>query len=186
MKKIILALTIIISYPYYIYAEGLVYKDTRFDGNNLLITLSVVNIKEKDIVEALKRGLEGQVTYTVEIVEDSTLPLFPKTIIKSLTVKRKIRFDFFSKAYIVTGSNIPSPYYSEDALLDDVFYSKKIIFENIYQYRKLNYSIRTRVTFTSVKLYFPLNFIFNYVIGIWDFDTGWIYGPKLTILPNTE
>lgn len=186
MKKIILVLLIIISYHCVIYAEDIMYKDTRFNGNNLVLTLSIVKIKEKDIIEALKRGLEGQITYNVEIIEDSALPLFPKTIIKSVTVKRKIRFDFFSKAYIVTGSNPPSLYYSDDALLEDLFFSKKIIIENVYQYRKLNYSIRTRITFTSVKLYFPLNLIFNYVIGIWDFDTGWIYGPKITIVPYTE
>ncbi len=41
------------------------------------------------LLKTLKRGLEGQVEYTVQIVEDPLLPLMPKEVIKSITVKEK-------------------------------------------------------------------------------------------------
>ncbi len=185
MKKLIITIVLLLN-SITVLAQDITFGNVNFNSNNLNVLFSVTDVKTNDIVEALKRGLEGQVEYTVQIVEKSLLPLMPKTIIRSMTVKKKVKFDFFNKSYIVTQAKVPTFFYSDESLIDELFFDRLIVIQEGFKYRKSNYVIRVRVTFTSVKLYFPLNIIFNYVVGIWDFDTGWQYGPKLVGIPYSE
>lgn len=182
MKRI-LFIILLISLSGSVFAQGVVYNDVKFNGDDLLISLSAVNVKTNDIVEAIKRGLEGHIEYTVQIVSDPLLPLMPKEVMRSVTVKRKVKFDFFNKAYVITRSNTAEFYYSDQLLIDELFSDVEIAVRKGYSLRKSNYRIRAKVSFSSVKLYFPLNLIFHYIVGIWDFDTGWVYGPKLAGVP---
>ena len=104
-------------------------------------------------------------------------------------IKKNLEFlglNFFKKAYIVSRSHVPTLYYSDESIIEELFNNQQIVIDNAYALRKSNYSIRIRVSFSSVKLYFPLNLIFNYIVGIWDFDTDWEYGPKLVGIPYAE
>ncbi|MFW5771294.1 MAG: hypothetical protein ACOCX9_07650, partial [Spirochaetota bacterium] len=49
----------------------------------------------------------------------------------------------------------------------------------VKRYQSRDCYVRSRVEFTSMKLYFPINYIFEYIIGLWDFNTGWQEGPSL-------
>lgn len=185
MKQLIITILVLL-YSGSVFAQDIIFGNVNFNSNNLNVFFSVTDVKTNDIVEALKRGLEGQVEYTVQIVEDPLLPLMPKEIIKTITVKRKVKFDFFNKSYIVSQAKVPTFFYSDESLIDELFFNRLIVIGDGFKYRKSNYLIRIRVSFTSVQLYFPLNIIFNYVVGIWDFDTGWQYGPKLVGIPYSE
>ncbi len=185
MKKLIITILLLL-HSSTVFAQDIIFGNVHFNANNLNVLFSVTDVKTNDIIEALKRGLEGQIEYTVQIVDDPLLPLMPREIIKSVTVKKKVKFDFFNKAYVVSQAKVPTFFYSDESLIDELFFNRLLIIEEGFKFRKSNYVIRVRVTFTSVKLYFPLNIIFNYVVGIWDFDTGWHYGPKLVGIPYSE
>ena len=179
-------IVIVLMCSHTLFAQNVVYNDVRFDSTKLIVTISITDVKTYDILEALKRGLEGRIEYVVEIVENPVLPLLPKNVIKTITVKKKVKFDFFKKAYIVSRSHVPTLYYSDESIIEELFNNQQIVIDNAYALRKSKYSIRIRVSFSSVKLYFPLNLIFNYIVGIWDFDTDWKYGPKLVGIPYAE
>lgn len=185
MKKITIT-ALLLLYSSIVFAQDIIFGNVNFNSNNLNVFFSIADVKTNDIIEALKRGLEGQVEYTVQIVEDPLLPLMPKEVIRSITIRKKVKFDFFNKSYIVSHAKVPTIIYSDESLLDELFINRLIVIEDGFRFRKSNYVIRVRVAFTSVKLYFPLNVIFNYIVGIWDFDTGWQYGPKLVGIPYTE
>ncbi|MCX8123751.1 MAG: hypothetical protein N3F66_06260 [Spirochaetes bacterium] len=185
MRKLAITVLLLL-YANVIFAQDIVFGNVNFNSNNLNVYFSITDVKTNDIIEALKRGLEGQVEYTIQVVEDPLLPLMPKDVVKTITIKKRVKFDFFNKSYIVSQAKVPTIIYSDESLIDELFLNRLIVVEDGYRFRKSNYVIRLRVTFTSVKLYFPLNIIFNYIVGIWDFDTGWQYGPKLIGIPYSE
>jgi len=67
----------------------------------------------------------------------------------------------------------------ENAMLDYIFSLRDYELRNIGLKPGEAYVMRARAELKSVELYFPMNVIFKYLVGFWDFDTGWVNGPPV-------
>jgi len=90
-------IVIVLMCSHTLFAQNVVYNDVRFDSTKLIVTISITDVKTFDILEALKRGLEGRIEYVVEIVENPILPLFPKNVIKTIRLRKKLNLIFLKR-----------------------------------------------------------------------------------------
>jgi hypothetical protein len=165
-------------------AAGVKYESISFNENDLVIQFSTTKFHRNDLAEAVKRGIEGKVIYSFEIVEDPALPLLKKKVLLRRRITRNVKYDFFKQAFVVYEGDIPHYLYNNDSFLSDLFYSHIFVLKDVKRYRDRDCYVRSRVEFTSMKLYFPINYIFEYIIGLWDFNTGWQDGPSLQSIDN--
>ena len=68
---------------------------------------------------------------------------------------------------------------SENAMLDYFFSLRDYELQGLGLNTSEAYVIRAKAELKSVELYFPMNVIFKYLVGFWDFDTGWVNGPPV-------
>ncbi len=158
-------------------------KFNRLDAENgkIFLSFSIVSYKKKDIIEALKRGIELKLLYDIEIVRKSSYMLFGNKVVIRKSIRRSVKYDYWNKAFVIREKGNRVLFHSENSLLDSIFTVKRFLIEKKPLLGKggRNYSLRVNAQLKSVKLYFPMNFVFKYIIGIWDFKTGWVVGPPL-------
>ncbi len=130
-------------------------------------------------MEAVKRGIEAKVIFQMQILEDRALNIIYKKVVYDKSFNRSLRFDFWSRSYVITERGKKSQYNSIAETMNSFFTVAKIEVPEHKIHRGSSYRIRARARLESVELYFPLNYIFKYVVGYWDFDTGWIGGPAI-------
>ncbi len=155
------------------------YESVQFQENDLVVQFTITKFHRNDLAEAVKRGIEGKVIYLFEIVEDPALPLMKKKVLVRRRITRTVKYDFFKQAFVVYEKDVPHYLYNNESLLSFLFYSHVFVLNDVKRYSDRDCYVRSRVEFTSMKLYFPINYIFEYIIGLWDFDTGWQEGPGL-------
>lgn len=159
-------------------AADIAFTRLRIANRNVLLNYVVIKYQKKDIVEAVKRGIEVRVVYNIEVVKKTILGLFEDRII-SKSIHRSVKYDFFKRAYLVKMRSKVAILHNENAMLDALFTVREINLGSAAKISKKGHLLRVKAEVTSIKLYFPMNYIFKYIIGIWDFNTGWKAGPSL-------
>lgn len=161
------------------FSTSLQIENIRFEEGSLLASLSVKNYARTDIVEAVRRGIRVNLTYTTEIVEKSVLGfLYANTVMKK-TIHRSARFDFWNRSYTVREGTDERNTNSESEMLDMLFTVRDQRLEGALRFRSERFYARFKADMKSVELYFPMNYIFRYFVGFWDFNTGWVRSPAL-------
>jgi hypothetical protein len=163
------------------HAADITFYRLSIKESDVFASFSVVSYKRKDIIEAIKRGLEGKVYYTIEVVEGSSFSLLGSRTVLRVNIKRSVKYDYWNKAFLVREVQKDTLCYSENALFDLLFSVKNVRLGKVSRLMNKNYKLQVRAELKSLHLYFPMNYVFKYVIGIWDFDTGWEIGPPLTL-----
>ena len=150
------------------------------ENDKIVLSFSIEAYKRKDVIEALKRGIELKVQYDIEVVRKSSFLLFGNTVIIRKNIRRSVKYDYWNKAFLIREKGNRALFHSENSLLDSIFTVKGLLIERKPLLgRGGGLTLRVKAQLKSVKLYFPMNFVFKYIIGIWDFETGWVAGPPL-------
>jgi len=162
------------------FSASLQIETLRFEEGSLLASLFVRDYERTDIIEAVRRGIRVNLTYTIEIVEKSALGfLYANTVMKK-TIHRSARFDFWNRSYTVReGTTAERNTNSESEMLDMLFTLRDQRIEGALRFRSERFYARFKAEMKSVELYFPMNYIFRYFVGFWDFNTGWVRSPAL-------
>ncbi len=161
------------------FSASLQIETLRFEEGSLLASLSVRNYERTDIIEAVRRGIRVNLTYTIEIVEKSALGfLYANTVMKK-TIHRSARFDFWNRSYTVREGSAERNTNSESEMLDMLFTLRNQRLDGALRFRSERFYARFKADMKSVELYFPMNYIFRYFVGFWDFNTGWVRSPAL-------
>jgi hypothetical protein len=151
----------------------------RFEEGTLRLDFFISNYQKKEIVDAVRRGIELNVKYRIEIVKKSKLGFLFRDVALHNTLRRSVKYDFWNKAFIVQSGSKSLSCYNEDTMLSNLFIVENSELRNAERFRSDEYYIRIRAILNSIQLYFPMNYIFKYFVGFWDFDTGWKPGPPL-------
>lgn len=159
-------------------AADIVFSRLRISNDSIILNFSIQNYQRKDIVEAIKRGIEVRVLYHIEVIKKTALGLFEDRII-SRTMHRSVKYDFWKRAYLVKSRSKTVQFHGEQAMLDALFVAQNINLGGVGQLARKDHVLRVKAEVSSIQLYFPMNYIFKYIIGIWDFNTGWKSGPPL-------
>lgn len=151
----------------------------RFDAGTLRLDFFISNYQKKEIVDAVRRGIEINVKYRIEIVKKSKLGFLYSDVALHNTLQRSAKYDFWNKSFIVRSDSKSLSCYNEDTMLSNLFIVENSELKNAERFKSDEYYIRIRAILNSIQLYFPMNYIFKYFVGFWDFDTGWKPGPPL-------
>ncbi|HNU92515.1 MAG TPA: DUF4390 domain-containing protein [Spirochaetota bacterium] len=165
--------------PSWLYAAGLEFGPVRMTGDGMQVNLTVGSYQRHDIIEATKRGMELKVVYEIQIRRAAGGLFTGNRTVYSRMIVRKARFDFWGKAFQVMEGGRGMVFQGENAMLDYIFSLRDYELRNIGLKPGEAYVMRARAELKSVELYFPMNVIFKYLVGFWDFDTGWVNGPPV-------
>lgn len=182
MKKkieIILAALLLLFPARFVSAAEIEYGRAFVDNGRIFINFAVKSYQRNDIIEAIKRGIEVKITYEIEILKENPLDLLIKNIVLSKKVKRSVKYDYWNRAFIIREGKKSQLCNSEDSLLESFFALQDYDLVEASFIKGREYQLRARVTLHSVELFFPINFIFKFVGGLWDFETSWKEGPHL-------
>ncbi|HPA72385.1 MAG TPA: DUF4390 domain-containing protein [Spirochaetota bacterium] len=149
------------------------------EGDRRFLELSVHFYQGTDILEAVKRGIEAKVTITVQIVREGALDFVFSSVASSATIKRSLRYDYWNRAYVIAESGKKTQFHGESAMFQHLFRVARYDLPGGEPGAGNAYRVRARAELKSVELYFPMNYIFRYIVGYWDFDTGWVNGPRV-------
>ena len=165
--------------PSCLYAASLSFGTVRMFGDGMQVNLAVGSYQRHDIIEAMKRGMEVKLVYEIQIRRASGGLLTGNRTVYSRTITRKVKFDFWGKAFQVMDGKRSVVFQSENAMLDYFFSLRDYELPGLALRGGESYAMRAKVELKSVELYFPMNLIFKYLVGFWDFDTGWVNGPPV-------
>ena len=165
--------------PTGILAANLSFGPVNMIGDGAQVNLSVVSYQRHDVIEAMKRGMEIRITYEIQIRRATGGILTGNKTVYSKTITRKVKFDFWGKAFQVMEGKKSTVFQSESAMLDYFFSLRDYELQGLGLNTSEAYVIRAKAELKSVELYFPMNVIFKYLVGFWDFDTGWVNGPPV-------
>ncbi len=181
MRKAVIIFTafVIASLPRPLSAADLQLESASYEGQNLMVNFSVTGYQRSDILEAIRRGIKVKIDYSIEIVEKSPMSFLYKNTVARKSIRRTVRYDFWSHSFILREGVREYATNNEHEMLRSLFQVKNAEIANAALYRNENHYVRMKAELTSIKLYFPMNYIFKYIVGIWDFDTGWVNGPQL-------
>ena len=149
------------------------------EGDRRFLELSVNSYQGPDILEAVKRGIEAKVTITVQIVREEALDFVFSSVVRSTTIKRSLRYDYWNRAYVIAESGKKTQFHGESAMFQHLFRVARYDLPGGEPGEGNAFRVRARAELRSVELYFPMNYIFRYIVGYWDFDTGWVNGPRV-------
>lgn len=149
------------------------------EDDRRFLELSVHSYQGPDILEAVKRGIEAKVTITVEIVREGALDFVFSRAVRSATIKRSLRYDYWNRAYVIAESGKKTQFHGEGAMFQHLFRVARYDLPGGEPGAGNAFRVRARAELKSVELYFPMNYIFKYIVGYWDFDTGWVNGPRV-------
>jgi len=160
-------------------AASLSFGPVQMFGDGMQVNLAVGSYQRHDIIEAMKRGMEVKLVYEIQIRRAAGGLLAGNRTVYSRTISRKVKFDFWGKAFQVIEGKRSVVFQSENAMLDYFFSLRDYEIQGLSLNKSEAYVIRARAELKSVELYFPMNVIFKYLVGFWDFDTGWVNGPPV-------
>jgi hypothetical protein len=178
-NKILIIMLIITVYASPIYPADIQIGQIKDENGKLMINFSIASFQRNDIIEAIKRGITVKITYNIEIVRTSTFDMFFTDVIIEKKIKRSVKYDYWNRCFLVNEGNKKILYHSEEAMLNYIFNVNNFEIADSMAMKGKDYYIRFKAVLKSIELYFPMNYIFRYIVGIWDFDTGWVNGPKI-------
>jgi hypothetical protein len=176
MQVMLLAL-VLSSLP--LYSADLNIGPTIEGNGRLMVNFTISSYQKTDIIEAIKRGIVVKVVYEIEIVQKSFFNAIYKEVIASRKIKRSVKYDYWSRSFIVQDAGRKINYNNDDSMFAYFFSAGNIDVTDSSLVRGKDCYIRYRAVLSSVELYFPMNYIFRYIVGIWDFDTGWVNSRNL-------
>ncbi len=153
------------------------------ENDRRFLDLTVTGYQETDILEAIKRGIEAKITFTLQIVKEGPIDFVYTRSVRTMHINRSVKFDFWNRSFVLSEGNTKATFHNERAMLNAFFSVRRWEIPSRGLSSRQRYRIRARAELTSVELYFPLNLIFKYIVGYWDFDTGWISGPSFSMHP---
>ncbi|MCX7677649.1 MAG: DUF4390 domain-containing protein [Spirochaetes bacterium] len=151
------------------------------ENERRFIDIAIIKYAESDIIEAIKRGIETKLTITIQIIKVNPFDFIYSKTVHSIEIHRSMKFDFWNRSYIISEKGTKSTYHNERQLLNDFFSVFKFEIPSAKLLKGKPYRVRARAELSSIELYFPMNLIFKYIVGYWDFDTGWVNGPSFMI-----
>lgn len=180
LKILVSVFVISVLYTSIVDAAEIKFDRLNKENGKIFLSFSITSYKRRDVIEALKRGIELRVQYDIEIVRKPSFILFGNTVVVRKSIRRSVKYDYWNKAFVIREKGNKVLFHSENSLLDSIFTVKGFLIEKKPLLgRGRNFTLRVKAQLKSVKLYFPMNFVFKYIIGIWDFETGWVVGPPL-------
>jgi len=150
------------------------------ENDRRYLELSVHSYQGPEILEAVKRGIEARVFFTVQVVREGMMDVIYTRVLHSGTLRRSLRYDFWNRSYVITEGGKKTQYHNENTMFAHLFRVSRMEVPGTPP-RDGEYRVRARAELKSVELYFPMNYIFKYIVGYWDFDTGWVNGPILPV-----
>lgn len=120
--------------------------------------------------------------YRIEIVKKSRLGFLFRDVEQHNSLRRSVKYDFWNKSFIVNNGSKSLSCYNEDTMLSNLFIVENAELKKAERFKSDDHYIRIRAVLKSIELYFPMNYIFKYFVGFWDFDTGWKQGPTLDMI----
>jgi hypothetical protein len=150
------------------------------EGDRRYLELAVTSYQGADILEAVRRGIEAKVSITMQLVKESALDYIYSRVVYSKTVRRSLRWDYWNRSFVITEAGKKTQYHNENAMFAHLFRVSQSEIPGRALAPGGSYLVRARAELKSVELYFPMNYIFKYIVGYWDFDTGWVYGPGVS------
>lgn len=169
--------------PQILSAAELLLGDIINENDRRFLELTVTGYQETDILEAIKRGIEAKISFTLQIVKEGPMDFVYTRPVRTAQISRSVKFDFWSRSFILSEGGTKVTIHNERAMLNAFFTVRRWEIPAKGLSKGQRYRIRARAELTSVELYFPMNLIFKYIVGYWDFDTGWIGGPSFTAHP---
>ncbi|HSV98071.1 MAG TPA: DUF4390 domain-containing protein [Spirochaetota bacterium] len=166
-------------FPAVLFAAKLNFGPVYMVGDGAQVNLSVYSYQRHDLIEAMKRGMEIKIIYEIQVRRVTGGILAWDKTVYSRTITRKVKFDFWGKAFQVMEGKKSTVFQSENAMLDYFFSLRDYDLRGLGLMGKEAYAMRAKAELKSVELYFPMNLIFKYLVGFWDFDTGWVNGPPV-------
>ena len=154
------------------------FQNQEVKDSVLTVSFLVEGYQRKDIIEAIRRGMEVKITYHVELIENR---LMGSRVLKRSVFSRSIKYDYWNKAFQVKERDKSSLFQSEGAMLEYFFSVKSLPVANTRTLSGGDLAVRIKAELKSVELYFPMNLIFKYIVGFWDFKTAWSKGPPLRL-----
>jgi hypothetical protein len=132
--------------------------NTTTEGNGrFLVNFTVSSYQKTDIIEAIKRGIVVKVVYEIEIVQKSFFDAVYKEVIAARKIKRSVKYDYWSRSFIVQDAGRKINYNNDDAMFAYFFSASNIDLTDSSLVRGKKCYVRYRA-----------------VLSIWDFDTGWV------------
>jgi hypothetical protein len=145
----------------------------------VLVNFAVNGYQRNEIVEAIRRGMEVKLMLYVRVIRAPAVILRSGSILYDRSIIRMVKYDFWNKGFVVSEGLKKNVFQSDNAMLEYFFTVKDRELENFSAARGMKYSLRVKAELHSVDLYFPMNIIFRYLVGFWDFNTGWERGPDI-------
>lgn len=171
--KILIAILMLASLTAELLAGEIQFGSLKTLEDRYRISFSVISYQRPEIIEAIKRGMEVRIVYDIQIFRPPGVFFLGNRIVYDRTVLRSVKFDFWSKSYQVKEGQKKTVFQSEDSMLDYFFSVRDYELGGAAVAAGGNYTLRVRAELKTVDLYFPMNLIFKYLVGFWDFDTGW-------------
>lgn len=178
LRKIFFVTAIFLTLTEIAFGAEVRFKSQQIKDSLLCVSFTVEGYKRKDILEAIRRGMEVRITYYIEAVEKGFLT---NSVIKRRVFSRNIKYDYWNKAFMVRERRKSSLFQSEGALMEYFFTVSDYPVTSASRLKNRNYFVRIKAELKSVDLYFPMNLIFKYIVGFWDFETAWEKCPPLEI-----
>lgn len=160
-------------------AASLTFGQIIAENDRRYLELAVNSYQGADILEAVKRGIEAKVSITVQLVKESMLDYVYSRMAHSTTIRRSLRYDYWNRAYVISEGGRKTQFHNENEMFSQLFRVARYEIPDRSLEPGTAYLVRARAQLRSVELYFPMNYIFKYIVGYWDFDTGWVYGPGI-------
>jgi hypothetical protein len=145
----------------------------------LRVNFFITSYQAQDIVEAIKRGIEVKIVYEIQLYRPASFFLLGNKVDFDKIIRRSVKYDFWAKAFVVMEGRKTVSFQSENAMLEHFFSVRDYDMVDMGLLKGQGYAIRARAELKSVELYFPMSLIFKYMVGFWNFDTGWENGPRL-------
>lgn len=180
--KITLMLVLILaSMPARAFGEHIEFGSVSIVDDKLRVSFAVVSYQRKDILEAIKRGIEVKILYEIQVYSSPRLFFMGTRVAYDKSILRSVKFDFWSKAFQVKEGQKKILFRSENAMLDYFFSVRDSELVGAHVIGLEGSGVRARAELKTVEFYFPMNLIFKYLVRFWDFETGWVKGPALNL-----
>ncbi len=160
------------------FAAEMDFENIYVVDDKVRVSFAVKGYQRKDILEAIKRGIEVKIVYDIQIVAKSAVFFLGESVVYDKTILRSVKYDFWNKAYQVKEGQKKNLFQGDNSMLDYFFSVRNYDLIDVNFMKRPGYTIRAKAELKTVELYFPMNLIFKYFVKFWDFKTGWKKGPS--------
>lgn len=141
------------------------------EGSSIGVEARVHLDNTQEIKNAIRSGVSFKIIYFVELYEKEFGLFNQDKLVRSIQVSREVIYTDLKKSYIVREGNKKFHFKTPNRL-----YSYLLRYRNSRVASDLDpnkiYRIYVRAKGETVKLYFPLDWVFRAFISLWDFDLG--------------